>query len=249
MKRYLLLFYGVFAYAVFIMTAIYSIGFLGNIFVARSIDAAALIPVGEALVVNASLLLLFGLQHGGMARRPMRIRLARSMGGCLVRSTYVLASCIAMITVMLFWQPMGGIVWAVQNQMVSRCIHALYFGAWALMFYASFLINHSELFGLRQVWTTFRRGYCWGPELRTPGLYRHVRHPIYLGWLLVLWAAPVMTVSHLLFATGMTIYMLIEIHLEERDLEAELPEYQQYKRKVPMLLPSWRKRLLDEPDS
>ena len=111
------------------------------------------------------------------------------------------------------------------------------------MIYATFLLDHFEMFGLRQAWSAYLNGSCDEPKLRTPSLYRHVRHPIYLGWLLVLWATPVMTVSHLVFAAGMTIYMLIGIQYEERDLAVELPEYEQYRRKVPMLLPSLRRRL------
>ena len=249
MKRYLLLSYGIFAYVMSILTIAYSVGFLGNMLVVRTIDGAALIPMREALFVNVSLIIVFGLQHSGMARRPFKNWLHKRMNPCSERSTYVLAACVAMVIVMVFWQPMGGIVWAVRNQMLSRSITAIYFGGWALMLYATFLINHFELFGLQQAWTVFRRGHCWGPELKTPGLYRHVRHPIYLGWLLVAWATPIMTATHLVFAACITIYILIGIQLEERDLAAELPDYQQYKRKVPMLLPSWRKRLLQESDS
>ena len=241
MKRYLLLSYGIFVYVVSLLTILYSVGFIGNLLVVRTIDAAALIPMGPALFVNIGLLFLFGMQHSGMARKRV--------SKCHERSSYVLMSCIALIIVMALWQPMGGIIWAVQNQMWSRMIYVVYFAGWILMFYASFLIDHFGLFGMRQAWTAFRRGYCWGPELKTSGLYRHVRHPIYLGWLLVVWAAPIMTVTHLLFAAGTTIYMLVGIHLEERDLTTELPEYEQYKRKVPMLLPSWRKRLRLGPDS
>jgi protein-S-isoprenylcysteine O-methyltransferase Ste14 len=144
---------------------------------------------------------------------------------------------------------MGGIVWSVSNAIGSRAIHTVYFLGWGLMIYATFLIDHFEMFGLRQAWTAYQGGECGSPKFRTPGAYRHVRHPIHLGWLLILWASPVMTVTHLVFAAGMTIYILVGIQFEERDLAAELPDYQQYKRKVPMLLPSLQKRLLQEADS
>lgn len=240
MKRYLLLSYSIFVYVLALLSILYSVGFLGNLVVVRTIDAAALVPMGPALFVNIGLLFLFSVQHSGLTHRRV--------SKCHQRSSYVLACSIALIIVMALWQPMGGIIWAVQNQMWSRTIYVVYFAGWALMFYATFLIDHFELFGLRQAWTAFRRNYCWGPELKTSGLYRYVRHPIYLGWLLVVWAAPTMTVTHLVFAAGMTIYMLVGIHLEERDLATELAEYEQYKRKVPMLLPSWRKRLYLRPD-
>ena len=234
MKPELRRLYGIFAYFVFILTIAYCIAFFGNLLVARTIDAAAIVPFGEALAVNFCLLLLFGLQHSGMARKSFKRWLHARMSRCLERSTYVLASSIATIVVIALWQPMGGVVWSVSNVILSRAIYAFYFAGWGLMIYATFLIDHFELFGLRQART---------PELCTPGLYRHVRHPIYLGWLSIMWASPIMTVTHLVFAGGMTLYMLVGIQFEERDLAADLPEYPQYKRKVPMLLPSMRKRL------
>jgi len=242
------LLYGIFAYFVSIVTLTYSVAFFGNLFVARTIDAVAIVPFGEALVVNFCLLLLFGLQHSGMARKSFKRWLHSRMSRCLERSTYVLASSVAIIVVLALWQPMGGIVWSVSNAILSRAIYAFYFVGWGLMIYATFLIDHFEMFGLRQVWRAYQGGECWSPKLRTPGLYRRVRHPIYLGWLVIMWASPVMTVTHLVFAAGMTIYILVGIQFEERDLAVELSDYQQYQRKVPMLLPSSRRRLLQEPD-
>ena len=242
------LLYGLFAYFVFVMTIAYGIAFFGNFYVARTIDAAAIVPFSEALTVNIGLLLLFALQHSGMARKSFKRWLHARISRCLERSTYVLASSIAIIVVFVLWQPMGGIVWSVSNAVWTRAIYAVYFAGWGLMIYASFLLDHFEMFGLRQAWTAYRGGECWSPRFRTPGLYRHVRHPIYLGWLVILWASPVMTVAHVVFAAGMTIYVLIGIQFEERDLALELHDYQQYKRKVPMLLPSFRKRLLQGSD-
>jgi protein-S-isoprenylcysteine O-methyltransferase Ste14 len=243
------LLYGILSYFVFLVTIAYCVAFFGNLFVARTIDAAAAVPFGEALAVNFGLLLLFGLQHSGMARKSFKRWLHARMSRCLERSTYVLVSSCATILVITFWQPMGGVVWSISNVIAARAIYVFYFAGWGLMVYATFLIDHFELFGLRQAWTAYQGGECWTSELRTPGLYRHVRHPIYLGWLLIMWASPVMTVTHLVFAAGMTIYMLIGIQFEERDLAAELPDYQQYKRKVPMLLPSLRKRLLHDSEN
>ncbi len=248
MKKELMLLYGVLAYLVFILTIAYCVAFFGNLFVARTIDAAAVVPLGEALLVNVGLLLLFGLQHSGMARKSFKHWLHARMSRCLERSTYVWASSGTLVGVMAFWQPMGGVVWSFDGALVTKLIYIAYFAGWTTMFVATFLINHFELFGLSQAWTAYQGGDCAEPRLKTPGLYRHVRHPIYLGWLLVVWASPVMTATHLVFAAGMTIYVLIGIQLEERDLADELPEYRQYKRKVPMLLPSWHKRLLQESD-
>ena len=246
MKKELMLLYGVLAYLVFILTIAYCVAFFGNLFVARTIDAAAAVPVGEALLVNVGLLFLFGLQHSGMARKSFKRWLHARMSRCLERSTYVLVSSVALIALMAFWQPMGGVVWAFDGAVITKVIYSAYFLGWGTMFSATFLLNHFELFGLSQAWTAYQGGDCSEPRLRTPGLYRHIRHPIYLGWLLVVWASPVMTVTHLVLAAGMTIYVLIGIQFEERDLADELPEYRQYKRKVPMLLPSWRKRLLQD---
>ena len=248
MKKDLMLFYGIFAYMIFLITIAYCVAFFGNLFVARTIDAAAAIPVGESLLVNFGLLMFFALQHSGMARKPFKRWLHARLHPCLERSTYVLASSVATIILIALWQPMGGIVWSMSNLYLSRAIYAAYFAGWGLMIYATFLINHFELFGVRQAWTAYLGDECRTSDFKTPGLYRHVRHPIYLGWLMIMWASPVMTMAHLVFAAGMTIYMLVGIQLEERDLSHDLPDYRQYKRKVPMLLPSLRKRLVDEPD-
>jgi protein-S-isoprenylcysteine O-methyltransferase Ste14 len=246
MKKDCMLLYGIFAYFGFVLTIAYSIAFFGNLFVTRTIDAVAIVPFGEASLVNFVLLILFGLQHGGMARRPFKRWLYSRINPRLERSTYVMASSIAVIVLMVFWQPIGGIVWLVSSPYVSGSIFAFYFAGWGLMFYATLLIDHFHLFGLCQAWNARQGVDCPERRLRTPGLYRHVRHPIYLGWLLVIWATPIMTITHLMFAAGMTIYMLVSIRLEERDLAVEIPDYRQYIRKVPMLLPSWRRRLLPE---
>ena len=248
MKRSLMLFYGLSAYVVTMITIAWSACFFGNLLVPRTIDGAALIPLGDALIVNLSLTAVFALQHSGMARKPFKAWLHRRIPPCLERSTYVLLSCATLLLLFVFWQPMGGVVWESRNAIVNALIYGLYFLGWALMIVATFLIDHLELFGLKQVWATSQGSELRRPEFRTPGIYRYVRHPIYLGWLLILWSAPVMTITHLVLAAGMTMYMLAGIQLEERDLAAELPEYEQYKRKVPMLLPSPRKRLIRNMD-
>ena len=246
MKRDLMLMYGLLAYLLFIVSIGFCIAFLGNILVPRTIDAAPLIPFGEALAVNIALIFMFGLQHSVMARKRFKHWLTSRLHPSLERSTYVMMSSVALLLLLMFWQPMGGMVWAVGDGLWVRLIYLVYFTGWAIMIVATFLIDHFELFGLRQAWTACLDAAAENAGLRTPGLYRHVRHPIYLGWLLVVWATPVMTVSHLLLAAGLTIYMLIGIHFEERDLLRELPEYEQYRRKVPMLLPSLRRRLLQD---
>jgi len=248
MNRWSSLFVSVLSYLLFVATIAYGIAFFGNMFVARTIDAAAGIPLGAALPVNAGLLLLFALQHSGMARPGFKRWLARMIPPTLTRSIYVLMSSVALIAIMTLWQPMGGIVWSIETPAARQVIMAVYFLGWLLMIWSTFLLDHLELFGLRQVWCEFRGRKCVEPSFATPAAYKFVRHPIYAGWLVVVWASPVMTFSHLLLAVGMTAYTFIGIRLEETELVKRLPYYEQYRRKVPMLLPSLRKRLLERAD-
>ena len=244
MKHRMLLVYGAGAYALFVATVAYGIAFFGNFFVARTIDAAPTIPVGDALLLNVALSCAFALQHSGMARPRFRNWLSGIVGPYAERSTYVLLSAVALIGLMFLWQPIGWVVWSVESAPGRYAILAIYIFGWGLMIWATFLLDHCELFGLRQVWYGFRgHAPCRGPAFRTPSAYRFVRHPIYTGWLVVLWAAPVMTISHLVLSVSMTAYVIVAVRLAERDLERCLPYYRQYRRKVPMLLPSWRKRL------
>ena len=250
MKRLGLFIFAVLAYLAFLVTCAYAAAFFGNFFVARTIDAAARVPLQQALLVNAGLLLMFALQHSGMARRPFKRWLGTWIARSAVRSIYVLMSCFALVVLMTLWQPMGGVVWFVENDVIRTVITMAYAGGWVLMIWATFLIDHFELFGLRQAWCVLRGGTeCEEPKFGTPSAYRIVRHPIYAGWLIVVWASPIMTVTHLVLAAGLTAYTLFGIRLEERDLARRLPYYEQYRRKVPMLLPSRRKRLLENADT
>jgi len=179
-----------------------------------------------------------------MARAPFKRRLSRWIPVELIRSTFVLVSSLAFIMVMLLWQPMGGVVWSTDNELLRGLVTGTYLFGWLLMIWSTFLLDHFEMFGLRQAWCAFRGGSdCAEPAFCTPAAYRFVRHPIYTGWLTVMWASPAMTVTHLVLALGMTLYVFIGIRYEERDLAERLPYYEQYRRKVPMLLPSWRRRL------
>lgn len=244
MKRWIILIYGLLAYAAFMATIAYGVAFFGNLVVSRTIDAAATVPLGQALLVNIGLLVIFALQHSGMARPRFKVWMSHFVPHEANRSTYVLMSSIAMIVMMAFWQPLGGVVWSIDIMIIRQVIMTVYFVGWALMIWATYLIDHFELFGLRQAWCQFRNAApCREPDFETPAAYKYMRHPIYAGWLVVLWASPVMTISHLVMAVGLTIYVLFGIQLEERELERRLPYYEQYRRKVPMLLPSWRRRL------
>ena len=243
MKRILVFAYGVLSYALFFGVFLYAIGFVGNIAVPKSIDSAPVMPLGTSLLVNLGLLTLFAVQHSGMARPAFKRWLTRFIPQAAERSTYVLLSSICMAVLFWFWAPLGGVVWNVTASWAAITLTALYFASWALLLYATFLINHFDLFGLRQSLYGLLGKEL--PELKfvTPALYRIVRHPIYVGWLGIFWFTPTMTVTHLVFAIVTTAYILVAIQLEERDLKALHPEYEQYRRKVPALIPSFRRRL------
>ncbi len=235
--------YAILSYLSFVATVSYAMGFFGNIYVKRTIDSAAIVPLDDALLTNLALLFGFALQHSGMARPGFKRWLTRFVPAPIERSTYVLVSSMTLTAVMVLWQPMGGLVWQVGDAVAATAIRAVYFAGWGVMIIATALIDHWGLFGVRQALAACCSEAYEPPPFRVPALYRIVRHPIYLGWLLVLWASPVMTVTHLVAALGLTVYVLVGARLEERDLVRELRCYRQYQRKVPMLLPSFRRRL------
>lgn len=242
--------YGVVCYAIFFATFLYAIGFIGNIWVPKSIDSAPQTSLGIAILVNLSLLLIFALQHSVMARPGFKKWWTTIVPEPAERSTYVLFSSLALIALFYFWQPMGGIVWDVQNPAGKSALLGLYGFGWLLVLYATFLINHFDLFGLRQVYLRLI-GKPYTPlRFKTPSLYKLVRHPLYVGWIVVFWAAPTMTIAHLVFALACTGYILMAIPLEERDLIRALGErYADYRRQVPMLIPSLRRRKTIEGES
>jgi protein-S-isoprenylcysteine O-methyltransferase Ste14 len=230
--------YGVISYAVFFGTFLYAIGFVGNVVVPKSLDSARVVPLVEALLVNLGLLTLFALQHSVMARPAFKRVWKRVVGEAAERSTYVLASSLALLLLFWQWRSMGGVVWRVEDPAAQFVLYAIFASGWLIVLTSTFLINHFDLFGLRQVWFHLR-GRPYEPiAFRTPGPYRWVRHPLYVGWLLAFWATPTMTVAHLVFALATTGYILTAIQFEERDLEDVFgDEYRSYRERVPMLIP------------
>lgn len=237
MKRLSILLYGVACYAVFFATFLYAIGFVGNLFVPRAIDGAPAVSFVEALLTNLGLLSLFAIQHSVMARPAFKRWWTGLVPPATERSTYVLASSLALIVLFAGWQPMGGVIWHVTAPLGEAILYTLFAFGWALVLVSTFLINHFDLFGLRQSWLAFRGKPYTALPFKQPLLYRMVRHPLYVGWLFAFWATPTMSAAHLLFALLTTAYILVAIRLEERDLVAAHPEYARYRERVPMLVP------------
>ena len=237
MQRVLIFVYGALSYVVFFATFLYAIGFVGNIFVPKAIDSAQQIPLAQALLINLGLLGLFAVQHSLMARPFFKRWLTRFIPQAAERSTYVLMSSLLLIALFWFWEPMGGIIWNVENEAASIFLHAAFAFGWLLVLISTFLINHFDLFGLRQVWLNLNRRPYTELEFQMPFIYRLVRHPLYLGWLFAFWATPTMTMAHLVFAAATTAYIFIAIQLEERDLMKAHPQYADYRKKIPMIIP------------
>jgi protein-S-isoprenylcysteine O-methyltransferase Ste14 len=241
MKRILIFLYGIASYAVFFATFLYAVGFIGGFGVPKSLDSPRDIGLGAALAIDLGLLALFAVQHSVMARPAFKRWWTRIVPEAAERSTYVLFSSLALIVLFLYWQPLGGMVWNMTSSAGVITMYSMFAAGWALLLYVTFLIDHFDLFGLRQVWLELRgRPYTAVPFV-TPWLYRQVRHPLYVGWLMIFWATPVMTATHLVFAVMCTAYILVAIQFEERDLVRSHPEYAEYRRRVPMLLPFRRR--------
>jgi protein-S-isoprenylcysteine O-methyltransferase Ste14 len=241
-KRLSIFIYGVLSYAVFFATFLYAIGFVGNLWVPKSMDSAPQLPFMTALLTDLALLGLFAIQHSVMARPAFKRWWTRIVPPAAERSTYVLFSSVALILLFAYWQPLGGVVWNVTAPLGQVLLYAGFAFGWALVLVSTFLINHFDLFGLRQVWLELL-GKPYQPlQFGMPLFYRYVRHPLYVGWFFAFWATPTMTVTHLVFAIATTAYILIAIQLEERDLVEAHPEYQDYRRRVPMLVPFTKRR-------
>jgi len=240
MKRVLMLTYGAVSYAAFFLTFLYAIGFLGNVGVPKSLDSGPVDPWQTALAIDLGLLSLFAVQHSVMARQGFKRLLTGVIPEAAERSTYVLASSLALILLFWQWRPLGGVIWDVQNSAGRALLYGAFGFGWGLVLFTTFVINHFDLFGLRQTWRAFRGQPQAGLRFVTPVLYRIVRHPLYVGWLFTFWSTPTMTATHLVFAVVTTAYILVAIQLEERDLLSMHPEYAAYRQRVPMLVPTFR---------
>lgn len=230
--------FGVLAYLMFFASFIYLVGFVGNIGVPRSIDTGPVAPAAQAMIVNIGLIILFGIQHSVMARSHFKTALLRYWPPAIERSLYVATTAVVLVVLYWFWRPLPDVVWSADSDWLRTLLWSLFAAGWGIVFISTWLIDHFELFGLRQVWADLRGTVLPQAQFRQPLFYKFVRHPIYVGFLLAFWATPDMSQGHLLFAAGMTVYILIGIRHEERDLVTHLGSmYVEYRKTVGMLLP------------
>ena len=238
MQRIATLVYGIVCYGIFFATFLYLVAFVGDLGVPKSIDSGEAGPLGRALVANTLLLALFGVQHSLMARPRFKAWWTRFVPRPVERSTYVLASSAALGLLCWLWQPIPALVWDVSGPVGTAAARGLFLAGVGLVLYSTFLIDHFDLFGLRQVALFFRRRAYAHKRFATPSLYRFVRHPLYVGWIVSFWATPVMSAGHFVFALVMTGYILLAIPLEERDLEGALgEEYRRWRESTPAFVP------------
>ncbi|HLU40033.1 MAG TPA: NnrU family protein [Planctomycetota bacterium] len=243
MKRVFILLYGVVCYLLFLAAFLYLIGFVGDLLVPRSVDRGNPSAGPGGWLANLGLVALFGLQHGLMARRPFKAWITRFIPSAMERSTFVLATVAVLTLLYTQWRPMPDVVWSVEHPVGRAVLHALFAAGFGIVLVSTFLIDHFDLFGLRQSWLGFRGKPYTKLRFTTRLFYRHVRHPLMLGFLIAFWATPTMTLGHLLFAGAMSCYIFVGIAMEERDLLRDDPQnYGAYRQTVPMILPLPRGR-------
>ncbi|HLU47452.1 MAG TPA: isoprenylcysteine carboxylmethyltransferase family protein [Planctomycetota bacterium] len=238
MRRTLFLGYGLFSYALFLVTFLYAIGFVSGLLVPKSIDSGdegALVP---SIVTNVLLLGLFGIQHSIMARRWFKSWWTRIVPEPIERSTFMVATCVVFGLLFWLWQPLHQVIWSIESDIARQVIWGAHWAGWAIALISTFIIDHFELFGLRQVIRHYRGVSASQPTFKVSLFYRFVRHPLMLGFIIAFWTAPHMTLGRLLFAAVTTAYILVAVQIEERDLvRAHGESYREYRRRVPSILP------------
>jgi protein-S-isoprenylcysteine O-methyltransferase Ste14 len=239
MKKTIIFIYGILSYFIFLIAFLYAIGFIGNIMVPKSIDSGAETTLFSSLLINVILLSVFALQHSIMARPTFKKWFTTIISPAIERSTYILLSSLSLLLIYWQWQPITTIVWKTESPIVTIVLTAIFFLGWLIVLLSTFMINHFELFGLAQIFDNLKNKQTPNPKFQTKYLYRIVRHPIMLGFLIAFWATPTMTVGHLLFTVVTTIYILIAVkYLEEKDLKKFIGEkYEAYQQEVPMIVP------------
>ena len=239
MKKSIILLYGIVAYFAFLIAFLYAIGFVGNIIVPKSIDSGAETALFSSIFINLILLSVFALQHSVMARPNFKEWFNSIFSKAMERSTYILLSSLALLLIYWQWQPITTIVWETKSKIVTYILTGIFFLGWLIVLLSTFMINHFELFGLTQIFDNLKNRQTPNPKFQTNYLYKIVRHPIMLGFLIAFWATPTMTVGHLLFTLVTTIYIIIAVkYLEEKDLKKIIGEkYEKYQKEVPMIVP------------
>lgn len=243
MNKSLSFFYGIICYAVFFLSFLYAIGFVGDFIVPKSINSGPESGLASSLIINLGLLGLFAVQHTIMARPAFKQWWTKFVPVQVERSTFVLVASLILSLLYWQWHPMPGVIWSVENHFGKILLLALFWIGWLIVLLSTFIINHFDLFGLRQVWLHLQNQQYHHIEFQTKSLYRYIRHPIMTGFIIAFWSTPHMTAGHLLFAVTTTVYIIIGVQFEEHDLRGSLgKDYDEYRRRVPMLIPFLKKR-------